>query len=93
MTSFQHTIRTAALTNVQSYLARYTQDQTEGYVQSALIYYGEIPFLHRVFDPTDVRSKKEKGGYKVVSVSHPPGLHNSHIFAGETWYLSTPNDH
>ena len=66
--SFRNTIGTVALTNTQSYLARYTRDQTEDYIRSGLIYYGEIPFLYRVFEPTNVRSVKEKGGYKVVSI-------------------------
>ena len=69
--SFRNVISTTALTNVQSYLARYTQDETESYVRSGFLYYGEIPFLYRVFDPTNVRSRSEKGGYKVVSVVHP----------------------
>jgi len=77
--SFRNTIGTTALTNIQTYLARYTQDQTEEYVQSALVYHKEIPFLYRVFDPTDVPSAKEKGGYKVVSVSHPP-QHTPHQY-------------
>jgi len=64
---FRNKISNAALTNVQCYLSRYTRDQTEEYVRSALIYYQEVPFLYRVFDPTNVRSTKEKGGYKVVS--------------------------
>jgi len=70
--SFRNTIGTTALANTQSYLGRYTRDETEEYIRSALIYYGEIPFLYRVFDPTNVRSVKEKGGYKVVSIFHPP---------------------
>jgi len=69
--SFRHTIGTTALTNVQSYLTRYTHDQTEDYVRSAIVYYGEVPFLYRVFDPTNVCSRKEKGGYKVVSMFRP----------------------
>jgi len=42
-----------------------------------MIYYGEIPFLYQVFNPTNVRSAKEKGGYQVVSRSslfHPNAL-------------------
>ena len=70
--SFRNTIGTMALANIQSYLKRYTQDETEEYIRSALIYYGEVPFLYRVFDPTNVRSAKEKGGYKVVSTFRPP---------------------
>jgi hypothetical protein len=65
--SFRNIIGKTALTNVQSYLSRYTPDQTEDYVQKAFVYYGEVPFLYRVFKPTDVRARKEKGGYKVVS--------------------------
>lgn len=67
MMTLRNKIGSTALANVQSYLARYTPGETEDYVRSALIYYGEIPFLYRVFDPTNVRSSKEKGGYKVVS--------------------------
>ena len=66
--SFRHAISTAALTNVQSFLSRYTQENTEKYIRLGLLYHGEIPFLYRVFDPTDVPSAKEKGGYKVVSI-------------------------
>lgn len=69
--TFRNKVGTVALANVQSYLSRYTRDQTENYVRSALIYYGEVPFLYRVFDPTNVRSSKEKGGYKVVRALHP----------------------
>lgn len=66
--TLRNKIGSTALANVQSYLTRYTPDQTEDYVRSALIYYGEVPFLYRVFDPTNVRSSKEMGGYKVVRV-------------------------
>ena len=60
--TFRNTIGNTAVTNVQSYLTRYTQDQTESYVRSAVMYHGEIPFLYRVFKPTNVSAKKEKGG-------------------------------
>jgi len=54
--------------NVQAFMKRFkTPELIEGYVKSGLIYYGEIPFLYRVFDSTAVRSSKERGGYKVVS--------------------------
>jgi len=66
--SFRNTISTTALTNVQSYLTHYTRDETRDYIRSALVYHGEVPFLYRVFEPTNVRAKREKGGYKVVSV-------------------------
>ena len=79
--TFRNTIGNTALTNVQSYLARYTQDQTESYVQSAVMYHGEIPFLYRVFEPTDIPVKTEKGGYKVVSARHPP------------WFARCPHYH
>lgn len=69
--SFRNTIGTTGLTNVQTYLTRYTQDEIEEYVQSALVYHGEVPFLYRVFNPTNVSAKKEKGGYKVVSAPCP----------------------
>ena len=70
--SFQNRIGRTALINVQNYLSRYTPEETEAYVHSALIYYGEVPFLYRVFTPTNVPLKKEKGKYKVVSALHPP---------------------
>lgn len=70
--SFRNTIGNTALANVQSYLTRYTQDQTESYVQSAVMYHGEVPFLYRVFLPTDIPAVEEKGGYKVVSALDPP---------------------
>ena len=78
---------------MQSYLTRYTYDETEEYVRLALIYYGEVPFLYRVFEPTNVRSVKEKGGYKVVSGLHPP-LHppDTQISTGPTRNLPAPND-
>jgi len=57
--------------NVQAYVKRFkTPELVEGYVKSGLIYYGEIPFLYRVFDSTTVRSSRERGGYKVVSKLH-----------------------
>ena len=61
--TFRNTIGNMAVTNVQSYLTRYTQDQTESYVRSVVMYHGEIPFLYWVFKPTNVSVKKEKGGY------------------------------
>ena len=44
----------------------------EEYVRSGMIYYKEIPFLYHVFKPTTVqtKSKKEEGGYVVVSAIH-----------------------
>ena len=59
-----------------------TPDAIGQYVKSAMIYYGEIPFLYSVFDITNVRSAKEKGGYAVVSRFTPypntPGLTPTH---------------
>ena len=58
--------------NVQTFMRKFkTPKLVEEYVKSGLIYYGEIPFLFHVFEPTTVRSSKEKGGYKVVSNSPP----------------------
>lgn len=58
--------------NVQTFMRKFkTPELVEEYVKSGLIYYGEIPFLFRVFEPTTVRSSKEKGGYKVVSDFFP----------------------
>lgn len=65
--SFRNTVGTTAVTNVQAFLARFkTPDLKEAYVKSGMVYYKEIPFLYRVFDVTEVSSKTEKGGYKVV---------------------------
>jgi len=60
------------LAKVQSFFKKYEPEQIEEYVRAGLIYYGEIPFLYRVFKPTDVPAprSKERGGYKVVSGSH-----------------------
>ena len=94
--TFQNTIGNTAVTNVQSYLTRYTQDQTESYVRSAVMYHGEIPFLYRVFKPTNVSAKKEKGGYKVVSAIRPPWFarcshyHRRGMGFFNTKQLSTP---
>ena len=66
--SFRNCIASAAVINVQKLVARHkTPDLIAEYVRSGMLYYGEIPFLYRVFQCTDVRSRKEKGGYKVVS--------------------------
>jgi len=37
------------------------------YVKAGLIHYGEIPFLYHKFKPTNIPSKQERSGYKVVS--------------------------
>ena len=89
--TFQNTIGNTAVTNVQSYLTHYTQDQTESYVQSAVMYHREIPFLYQVFEPTNVSTKKEKGGYKVMSEFILLGLPGAHIITDEAWDFSTPN--
>ena len=66
--TFRNLIGTTALANVKGFLDKFKDpERTEAYVKSGLIYYGEIPFLYRVFEPSDVPSPKEKGGYKVVS--------------------------
>jgi len=90
--SFRNTIGRTALTNVQSYLTRYTRDQTKDYVRSALVYYGEIPFLYRVFDATNVRSAKEKSGYKVVCTlcSMLLGMFKPRVFTGSARNLPAP---
>ena len=46
-------------------------ERIEQYVKLGMIYYGEIPFLYKVFDPMNVRSVKEKSTYKVVSGLSP----------------------
>lgn len=59
--------------NTQAFMKKFkSTDLIKGYVKSSLVYYGEIPFLYRVFDPTAVRSSKERGGYKVVSMLNHP---------------------
>lgn len=60
------------MTNVQKFMTKYgTPELVKAYTKSALLYYGEIPFLYCVFNLTDVPSLKEKGGYKVVSALPP----------------------
>ena len=71
-----------AVANLQSFLSTKftTPEQIENYVKSALIYHGEIPWTYRVFKPTNVPLRTEKGGYKVVS--DPPlaqPAHNLHF--------------
>lgn len=52
---------------VQAFISKFkTPEAVEEHVKSSVVYYGEIPFLYRLFEPTAVRSTKEKGGYKVV---------------------------
>lgn len=68
MMCFRNVIANAAVINVQNFMARHKNpDLAAEYVRFSMLYYGEIPFLYRVFECTNVRSKKEKGGYKVVS--------------------------
>ena len=71
MMSLQNVIGNAAVVNVQAFfLARYKSPELIAeYVKFSLLYHREIPFLYRVFKPTEVPSKKEKSGYKVVSAS------------------------
>ena len=71
--SFRSAIGTTALINVKTFLGTKfkSPELVADYVKSGLIYYGEIPFLYRVFEPLAVRSSKEKGGYKVVRVFPP----------------------
>jgi hypothetical protein len=69
--NIRNLIGTTALINVKAFLDKFKKPELIAeYVKSGLIYYGEIPFLYRVFKPLGVRSSKEKGGYKVVS--RPP---------------------
>ena len=69
--SFRNTVGSMAVAQVQSFLSRFkTPELVADYVRKSMIYYGEVPFLYRVFEPTDVRSTREKGGYKVVSTLH-----------------------
>ena len=68
--SFRNAVGSTAVMSVQASMQKFkSAEHIEEYVKSGLIYYGEIPFLYRTFKPTDVPSTKEKGGYKVVSVS------------------------
>ena len=70
--SFQNTVGSTTVMKVQASMQKFeSTGHIEEYVKSSLIYYGEIPFLYRTFKPMDVPSTKEKGGYKVVSVSSP----------------------
>ena len=64
-------IATTALINVKNLLVLKFKDpkRVEEYVKSGLLYYGEIPFLYRAFQPSDIPCSKEKGGYKVVSTN------------------------
>ena len=69
--AFRNMIGTTALINIKSFLDKFKDpERVEEYVRAGLLYYGEIPFLYRVFEPSAIPSSKEKGGYKVVS-SYP----------------------
>jgi len=84
--SFRNIIGTEALANVQVFLKRFKgPEKVKAYVKSGMIYYGEIPFLYKSFEPMAVRLKAERGGYKVVSgfqslrantmmLNRPPGV-------------------
>ena len=66
--TFRNMIGTTALVNVKAFLDKFKDpERVEAYVKAGLIYYGEIPFLYCIFEPSDVPSPREKGGYKVVS--------------------------
>ena len=71
--TFCNTIKEATVTNVQIFLETKfdTPEQIEQYVKLGKIYYGKIPFLYKVFDPTNICSMKEKSTYKVVSGLSP----------------------
>jgi hypothetical protein len=69
--SFRNIIGATALTHVQSFLQKFSPDKIEKYVQDSFNYHGEIPFLYRVFDRTEVTSDVEEHKYKVVSVLRP----------------------
>lgn len=70
--NFRNAIATAALINVKTLLEKFKKPElVEDYIKSGLIYYGEIPFLYRVFEPSAVRSSVERGNYKVVSGFFP----------------------
>jgi len=65
--SFRNTIASNAVTSVQAFMMKFkTPELAEGYVKSGLIYYGEIPFIYRMFEPTAIRSSNERGGYQVT---------------------------
>ena len=90
--SFRSVIRTTALINVKTFLDKFKKpEQVEEYVKSGLIYYGEIPFLYRVFEPLAVRSSKEKGNYRVVSVFSPCVAKKSGVnflsVLSSVWYI------
>ena len=73
MMSFRGFIGGTAITNVQKFVTNFKGPVlVANYVKSGMLYHKEIPFLYRVFKPTEVPSDKEKGGYKVVSTYLPP---------------------
>ena len=66
---FRNMITTTAIINVKNFLTLKFKnpEHIEEYVKVGLLYYGEIPFLYRAFEPSAIPCSKEKGGYKVVS--------------------------
>jgi hypothetical protein len=68
--SFRNNVARRAQENVQAYMKRFDVHKTEAYVASAFSYHGEVPFIYRVFQPTDTVEpdlEREPGGFKVVS--------------------------
>ena len=83
--TFRNMIGTTALVNVKAFLDKFKDpERVEAYVKAGLIYYGEIPFLYRIFEPSDVPSPREKGGYKVVSQRLPPLLNDMGLISPQT---------
>ena len=77
--AFRNMIGTTALLNVKSFLDKFKgPERVEAYVKAGLLYYGEIPLLYRIFEPSAVPSTKEKGGYKVVSGFPRPPHQTTH---------------
>ena len=67
--TFRNAVARHAMENVQAYMKHFNIHEMEAYIASAFSYHGEIPFLYRVFQPTDVAElnpKQEPGGFKVV---------------------------
>ena len=83
--TFRNMIGMMALVNVKAFLDKFKDPgRVEAYVKAGLIYYGEIPFLYCILEPSDVPSPREKGGYKVVSQCLSPSAEQHGLISPQT---------
>jgi hypothetical protein len=85
--SFRNTVARRAQENVQAYMKQFDVHKTEAYIASAFSYHGEIPFLYRVFQPTEIVEpdlEREPSRFKVVSNSVPLSVQSPPVTGQQT---------